>query len=513
MDARAGYHIGYRSRVRRGAPLRGAWIAGLALVGVVVAAAAVRFGGRRPARDFGEPPGPPPKVIRSVPVAADPHGANVLIIVGDDVGVDKVSAMRAHPQAPPTPHIDALAGRGLRFDRAYAHPICSPSRAALLTGRYPSRSGIGGVVHTDEEDVVLPLEEITLAELVQRAPGRPYASSAVGKWHLGSAGGPGGLRHPLEQGFGWYAGVFGNLSYSDPWFEPPTSWFSFFKTVNGETVRREAFVLTDETDDAIARIEAMPEPWLLYLSYHAAHFPYPVPPPWMHVEKGLTAESNDVRRQAATMEAMDYDIGRLMQSMSAEVLARTVVIFVGDNGTAAQATLPPFDFDNAKGTLMEEGVHVPMIIAGPGIPQPGAVTGLVHLVDLFPTVAEIAGVPVSSLVDSRTGAPVVLDGVSLLPYFSDPSRASIRTEVYSERFRGERPPFGEHRRMIRSERYKVGYASAERHRIYDLVSDPLGHTPLEIDQLDAAGQAEVRRLAAVSQAIEASVEAEWSARR
>ena len=123
------------------------------------------------------------------------------------------------------------------------------------------------------------------------------------------------------------------------------------------------------------------------------------------------------------LEALDTELGRLLAGIDPAVLAETIVFVVGDNGTAAQATTPPFDPDHAKNTVFEGGINVPFFVSGPGIPAGAECEGLVNLTDLLATVAELTG-----------GGPVTAeDSVSIVPYFSDPTQASLRPWIYSER--------------------------------------------------------------------------------
>jgi arylsulfatase A-like enzyme len=384
--------------------------------------------------------------------------SNVILLIADDVGVDKIGAYREHPSPPPTPNIDALAARGVLFRNAYAPPVCSPSRAAMLTGRYPRRYGLG--IHLRRRDTYeLPLAELTLPEMLGRSA-TPYDHSAVGKWHLSTRSSPHAGRHPIASGFHWHAGSLGNLGGR-------MSYFGWEKSTNGRFDRTSTYATTDTIDDALARVEAMQPPWFLWVAFNAVHKPYEEPPSSLHTRRDLESVAD---RYDAMAEALDSEIGRLLRSMDSDVLAATTIIFVSDNGTAHVGVTPPWRSSHAKATLYEGGIGVPLIIAGPRVSAPGSECGaLVHVVDLFATVAEIAGVDLGQL-SSGDGRPLQIDGLSLVPYLTNPSAESQRDVIYQDLFGPNGSgPYQFERRMVRDKRYKlVEFVSDESREFYDL---------------------------------------------
>ncbi len=384
--------------------------------------------------------------------------SNVILLIADDVGVDKIGVYGEHPSPPPTPNIDALAARGVLFRNAYAPPVCSPSRAAMLTGRYPRRYGLG--IHLRHRDTYeLPLAELTLPELLDRSA-TAYDHSAVGKWHLGTRRSPHAGRHPIASGFHWYAGSIGNLGGR-------MSYFNWEKNTNGRFDNTSRYATTDTIDDALARIEAMQPPWFLWVAFNAAHKPYEEPPSSLHTRRDLESVAD---RYDAMVEALDSEIGRLLRSMAPDLLATTTIIFVSDNGTAHTGVTPPWRSSHAKATLYEGGINVPLIIAGPRVSAAGSkCAALVHGVDLFATVAEIAGVDLGQL-SSEDGKPLQIDGQSLLPYLTNPSAESRRDIIYQDLFGPNGPgPYQFERRMVRDERYKLlEFVSDGSQEFYDL---------------------------------------------
>lgn len=389
-----------------------------------------------------------------------PAVENVLFVLIDDLGADSVGLY--DPQgAPATPTIDALAAEGTVFDHAWAMPLCSPTRAALLTGRYPHRNGTGMVMEYEGlEDGAVPLREaeLTLPEMLAGASS-PWDTSLTGKWHLSPyeavlAGGPG------DHGFAWHAGSPGNLP-------EPIGYYDWQKNDNGTLVQTSLYTTTDTANDAIDRITAMPEPWFLLLAFNAPHDPYEAPP------SELAPGPFEDRRAlyGGMVTAMDVELGRVLATMPEDVRARTTIVVMGDNGSPDDLDLADLDEGRLKGSVYEGGVHVPLVVAGPRVGVPGSRSpALVNVVDWYATIAEIAGVELAS---APTAGPV--DGVSLLPVLADPS-ATVRETSYTEAFFSDRDEAA----SLRDERYAlVAMDHWSFHRrpatgieLYDLVEDP-----------------------------------------
>jgi len=205
------------------------------------------------------------------------------------------------------------------------------------------------------------------------------------------------------------------------------------------------------------------------VAFNAPHTPLHLPPPELHRIPGLTEESPDVDKYHAMIEAMDTEIGRLLASMDADTLARTTIVFVGDNGTPGTAILPPLSGEHCKGTLYEGGVNVPLIVVSPLVGSPGSESdALVHTADIFATVADLAGVPLDSLEDPE-GERLRVDGISLLPYLVDPRAPSRREFLYLEQFGPSGPPpYRDDRRAVRDARYKLVRRDDGPEELFDL---------------------------------------------
>jgi arylsulfatase A-like enzyme len=389
--------------------------------------------------------------------AEDPR-SNVLLLLADDIGVDRIGTYAHDMSAPRTPVIDALARTGVRFETVWATPMCSSTRAALLTGRLPLRNGIGGALSAGPELPGLDLETGSppLARLLATAG---YHTFLIGKWHLAGGDRP-NLGHIERAGFAQYAGWPHNLPGLAGW----SLWPRF---AGGEVSETTRYPTTVEVDDALAAIAAAPEPWFGWVGFHDAHGPPHEPPADLHsYQLGTATRQYGPDHFRAAVEALDREIGRLLAGIPPRVRARTTVIFVSDNGTPRFALEGPSSARRGKHSLFEGGVHVPLIVSSPRVPvaRRGETSrALVHVTDLYATIAELAGVEASAE-----------DSLSLVPYLADPSRSSVRGVLYTERFRsvdGVRDD-ASWARAARGPRFKLLQEASGRQRIYDLIADP-----------------------------------------
>ncbi len=386
------------------------------------------------------------------PAPAPAGPPNIVVILADDFGVDLMAAYGESPTPPCTPNLDELASQGLLFRNAWANPSCSPTRAALLTGRHGFRTGIGSPLGGN---AMLPLIERTLPEMLVG-----YDSAVVGKWHLGNQQG----NHPNNSGFTSFAGVIGG---SVP------SYTAWNKTTNGVTIPVTTYATTDTADEAIASIVTMQEPWFLYANFNAPHTPLHTPPAGLCPPPRCPSSfcgspgGGPPARGKAMVEAMDTEIGRVLTHID-DLYPDAWVFFLGDNGTSGMLSEPPFASNHAKGSVYEGGVNVPFIVRGPGVAR-GECAGLISVTDVFATLADLAGADASSADDS----------VSMVPYFSDPT-LSLRTHVYAETFpmNGSSPPIVDHDRTVRDARYKLIRRTGQPDEFYDLALDPFEVTNL-----------------------------------
>ncbi|MEE4152814.1 MAG: sulfatase [Erythrobacter sp.] len=311
---------------------------------------------------------------------------NIVVIMADDLGWGDVGANGAELIA--TPHIDRLAEEGIRLTSFYAGAnVCTPSRAALLTGRYPIRSGMQHVIYPHSEHG-LPPEEVTIAEVLQQAG---YATGMVGKWHLGHRD----EFWPTAQGFDEFYGV----AYSNDM--QPFDLYRHKTVVQSPANQRE---LTDRYADAAASFIAShrDEPFFLYYAETFPHLPLFVPENAQgQSEAGLYGD---------VVEHLDEGIGRIMAALEANGVAQnTLIILTSDNG-------PWFEGDaghlrGRKGGAHEGGYRVPFIARWPGRIAPGGVSSEMAMnIDLLPTIAALAGaqVPSDRAIDGRDISGVLM---------------------------------------------------------------------------------------------------------
>ena len=376
---------------------------------------------------------------------------NLLILLADDLGVDMLGAYGVGGDLPPTPNLDELAGAGVLFRNAWTNPVCSPTRAALLTGRFGFRTGVGAILRIDAPS--LPLDEVTLPEMLRDGTQGRYATGAFGKWHLsndyvdpatGVAVDPasGGLLNPNLAGFDHFAGSMFNLTCaqaecnSPHWNGPqPYHYFRLPEVINGVQNVVSAYSTTRIVDNTLEWIDQQDGPWLAYVAFHSPHSPFQAPPAQLNSSGLIPGSRPDPGEDArpyykAMVEALDTEIGRLLRSLDPAVRARTTVVFLGDNGTPQQVTAPPFIASHAKATLYEGGVRVPLIVSGPAVSVAGESDALVNSTDLFATCAELAGVDPASVLPSGKR----LDSISLASHLADLDQPFQRKTLFAEMF-------------------------------------------------------------------------------
>ena len=332
----------------------------------------------------------------AAPAASFTAQPNLVIFYADDLGWGELGC-QGNPQIP-TPNIDAIARNGVRFTNGYvAATYCSPSRAGLMTGRYPTR--FGHEFNSVANRTGLRLDQVTLAE---RLRSLGYATACVGKWHLG-----GGLEYrPTRRGFDEFFGTLANT----PFFHP-TNFVDSRISDDVRPVTDPAFYTTDAyAERAIDWIErSKGRPWFLYLPFNAQHAPLQAPKKYLDRFSGITDEKR--RIFAAMMASMDDAVGRVMAKVRALGQEdNTIVFFIADNGGPTQSTTsgngPLRGF---KMTTFEGGPRVPFLAQWKGRWPAGKVYDLpVMNLDVLPTAVTAAG--------GKPEASWQLDGVDLTPF-------------------------------------------------------------------------------------------------
>lgn len=415
--------------------------------------------------------------------AESPARPNFLILFVDDLGARHVGYQGG---AYDTPRINALAAQSLLFSRAYIPtPTCSPSRAALLTGRHPARLGIFRHIptspkfgfdaegRTDQEFHPwpndpsgspsrnwLPLEETTFAEALGDLG---YRTAFFGKWHLGHE-----PYHPVRQGFDRQFGV-SNFGHPSSYYPP------YWKTGNPYPKTLPDKYLTDRlADDVVAYLKETPDdgPFLATVFFYNVHAP--------HIgRRDLVAKyqargmGDDRANLAAMVEATDQAIGRMLDALETSGKAdETVVVFLGDQGGLRYNE--PLRGGKPGGTaLYEGGARVPMTIRGPQVRARTETTPVLST-DVFPTLVDLAGGTLANLQP--------LDGITLKPLLAGPAKLPREALFLERRYEDQ------YAAVIQGDRKLVAYWSGKR-ELYDLAADP-GET----HDLSEAKPDEVRRL-------------------
>lgn len=331
---------------------------------------------------------------------------NFLVLLADDLGYTDVGF--AGGREIRTPHLDRLAAAGARLDQFYVQPLCSPTRAALLTGRYPMRYGLQAGVIRPWEQRGLPLTERTLPQALQEAG---YVTALVGKWHLG-------LHEraylPTRRGFNHQYGHYcGAIDYFTHERDGGFDWHR-----NDQVCRDAGYSTHLIAREAVRLIREQPpeKPFFLYVPFNAVHAPHQVPEQY----KAPYASLPEPRRTYAGMlAAMDEAVGDILAALDQRGLrTNTLIFFSSDNGGPNPGRVTRNgSFRAGKGTVYEGGVRVCALAAWEGRIQPGSVISTpLHIVDWYPTLLRLAGAPPrpTEALDGRDLWPVLTEGKSSL---------------------------------------------------------------------------------------------------
>ncbi|MFP4057917.1 MAG: arylsulfatase [Candidatus Brocadiia bacterium] len=370
---------------------------------------------------------------RPATAAGEARRPNVVVLLTDDQGWGDVHGHGNEKLD--TPVMDRLAAEGASFDRFFVSPVCAPTRAAFLTGRYPRRTGVSGVSRGFE---TLRADEVTIAEALQAGG---YATACFGKWHNGAHY----PHHPNGQGFGEYLGIC-----CGHW----NNYFDIAMDHNGVPVQTSGYVndvLTDAAMDFMARHRR--RPFFVTLAYNTPHSPMQVPDRFFakYKQRGL-----DDRLAAVygMVESLDECFGRLLAHLGRLGLDRdTIVLFFTDNGP--NGSRYNGGMRGHKGSVHEGGVRVPLFVRWPGrIPAGLRVEPIAAHIDLWPTLVELTGVP--------RPETKPLDGRSLAPLLRGEEVAWPDRMIFTERGR---------RGAVRTQRYRL-VVQGKKAQLYDMTADP-----------------------------------------
>ena len=328
---------------------------------------------------------------------------NVLVIITDDHGYGDVSAYRPNGDVR-TPHIDRLASEGLLFTTMRANcTVCSPTRAALMTGRYADRVGVPGVIRTNPAESwgYLAPGVPTIANVLRTAG---YHTAIIGKWHLGLES----PNTPTERGFDFFHGFLGDMMDSFTTHLRHGNNYMRRNLAEIKPTGHATDLFTDWASDYLRERAAAKQPFFLYLAYNAPHFPIEPPAEWLERVK-RRAPGMDPKRAAnvAFVEHLDDGIGRVMATLRETGLEKTtLVVFTADNGGSLPHAQNNDPWRDGKQSHYDGGLKVPFVARWPGTIAPGTRSDYAGLTfDVFATALEVAGV----------ARPADMDAVSLLP--------------------------------------------------------------------------------------------------
>jgi arylsulfatase A-like enzyme len=378
---------------------------------------------------------------------------NILLIIADDMGKDATSGFSEGTTKPGTPHLDELKNSGITFNNMWVSPACSPTRACIITGKYGYRTGVKWA--NDE----LSNTEITLQKYISQETDNTYATAVIGKWHLS---GEVPSNDPESFGIGYFSGLTRGAVQN---------YYQWQLTEDGSGALETDYVTTVFTDLSIEWISNQTKPWFLWLAYTAPHTPFHIPPAEMHSQGNLPEYElgmDATPYYMAAIEAMDFQIGRLLDSLPDDVRENTLIIFLGDNGTPGQVAQSPYSRDKVKGSLYQGGINIPMFIYGKGVERTGTDDNLICATDLFSTIAEIAGVETTQINDSKSFKALLTEN------------SHHRDFQYSDMNDGTDDAWA-----ISNGDYKLIVNSNGNQEMYDLANDPYELTDLLIDTLTA----------------------------
>jgi arylsulfatase A-like enzyme len=422
---------------------------------------------------------------RASSVPQQPPRPNIVHIVADDLGWKDVGFNGCSDIR--TPNLDALAAGGRRLTQFYVQPMCTPTRACLMTGRLPFRYGLQTAVIPAVASYGLDTSEWLLPQALHEAG---YKTAIIGKWHLGHAD---RKYWPRQRGFDYqYGAMIGEVDYFTHTVHGVLDWYR-----DNEPVHEEGYSTTLFGQDAARYIEAQEaaKPFYLYLAFNAPHTPYQAPKEYVERYAGIADPTR--RTYAAMVTALDDEVGRVVAALDRKGLRQnTLILFHSDNGGTRDAKFTgvmadvsklviPCDngpYREGKASLFEGGCRVCAFANWTGRITPGPADGLVHAVDLFATIAQLAG--------ASTAKSKPLDGVDVWPVLAA-GAASPRTEiVYNIE------PF---RAALRQGDWKLIWRTLLPTRVdlYDLAKDPSERVNLAASEPDRVAAMQ-RRLEALA---------------
>lgn len=408
--------------------------------------------------------------------AIQPENPNILIILVDDLGYGDLSCQGVATDIQ-TPHIDRLLNEGIRCSNFHANcPVSSPSRASLLTGRFPDLVGVPGVIRTHKEDswgYLSPGAKL-LPEMLKQ---KNYHTAIVGKWHLGLES----PNTPRERGFDYFHGFLGDMM--DDYYNHLRFGNNYMR-LNEQVIDPEGHateLFTQWAVDYVNDRKNEKEPFFLYLAYNAPHTPIQPPAEWLEKVKNRESGISDKRAKLiALIEHLDENIGKVYKALADNgQLENTLIIFASDNGGQADAGANNKPFRGAKQNMYEGGICVPGGFYWKGTLQPAVTENFVMLSDIFPTLCALTGVSVNH----------EIDGISILPLLKGSEQVTDDRLVYWVRREGNLNYGGQAYYATRYKQYKLQQNTPwEPLQLYNLQTDPTEQHPLDKQTTEMYGK-------------------------
>ncbi|MGY8768935.1 MAG: sulfatase-like hydrolase/transferase [Pirellulales bacterium] len=398
--------------------------------------------------------------------AEESRRPNIMVILVDDLGYGDLSSYGAKDLK--SPHVDQLMADGFRFNNFYANcPVCSPTRASLLTGRYPELVGVPGVVRTHPENNwgYLDPAATLLPKMLKQAG---YYTSIIGKWHLGLES----PNVPNDRGFDHFHGYLGDMM--DDYYKHRRHGINYMR-LNDKEIDPEGHatdLFTEWACDYLESRKDTEQPFFMYLAYNAPHTPIQPPQDWIEIVKERETGITDFRAKlVALVEHMDQGIGTVMAKLKETgQYENTLTIFVSDNGGQETAGADNGPLRDEKQSMYEGGIRVPMCAVWPGKIKPGSLsTDRGITMDIFPTACEAAGVSVDH----------EIEGISILNYLTGKQAKLPNRDLFFHRREGGNRYGGQTINALIHEDWKLlqnsPWAPLE---LYDLKNDPQETTDL-----------------------------------
>ena len=336
-----------------------------------------------------------------------PQKPNILMIMVDDLGYGDLACFGAKDMR--TPNLDKLMSAGMRFNEFYSNCcVCAPTRAALLTGRYPEFVGVPGVVRTRDNQNWghLTPDSIFIPELFRKAG---YHTTIIGKWHLGLDK----PNCPNQRGFDEFRGFLGDMM--DDYWTHRRHDINYMR-INEDEIDPKGHatdIFTQWSTESIRKQAASEKPFFQYLAYNAPHTPIQPPPEWLEkVRKREPGISEKRANLVALIEHLDDGIGKVLKTLDECRLAdKTIVAFTSDNGGWLESGSSNGPLRSGKCHVYEGGIKVTTCVRWPGHIKTGQQTDFRALtMDILPTLAEICGIPITHKIDGRSFRKLLLEG-------------------------------------------------------------------------------------------------------